>query len=96
MAGLNELGRKHGLPLHVQGIGAVFSTVFSEAPPLIDYRDYKASDEALRFRFVEELQHRDVRTTLRGTWFVSSVLSDEDVRTTLGAADDALAVLASG
>ncbi|MAG97121.1 MAG: aspartate aminotransferase family protein, partial [Rhodospirillaceae bacterium] len=95
MEGLNTLGRKHGLALHAQGIGTVFSTVFTGSPPLNDYRDYKASDETLRLEFVEELQNRDVRTTTRGTWFVSSELSDEDVRTTLEAADDALAVLAS-
>ena len=95
MEGLNTLGRKHGLALHAQGIGTVFSTVFTGSPPLNDYRDYKASDETLRLELVEELQNRDVRTTTRGTWFVSSELSDEDVRTTLEAADDALAVLAS-
>ncbi len=93
--GLNSLGRSHGLPLHAQGIGTVFSTVFTSSAPLLNYRDYKASDEALRLEFVEQMQHRGVRTTTRGTWFVCSEISDEDVRTTLEAADDALAELAS-
>ncbi|HJM52045.1 MAG TPA: aspartate aminotransferase family protein [Alphaproteobacteria bacterium] len=95
MAGLDGLGRKHGLPLHIQGIGTVFSALFTPSSPLYDYRGYKASDEAMRLGFVEELQHRGVRTTGRGTWFVCSELSDEDVRTTLEAADEALAVLSS-
>ena len=87
---LNELGKKHALPLHAQGIGSIFCTVFTDSPPLRDYRDYKASDGAMRLRFVEELQHRGVRTTERGTWFLSSVLSDADVTATLEAADEAL------
>ena len=93
IGGLNELGRQHGLPLHAQGIGAIFCTVFTDSPPLSNYRDYKASDEVMRLRFVEELQHRGIRTTDRGTWFLSSVLSDDDVTTTLEAADDALSVM---
>ena len=95
IAGLNQLGKQHGLPLHAQGIGTIFCTVFSENPPLVDYRDYKASDEPMRLRFVEELQHRGIRTTARGTWFLSSVISDDDVTATLEAADEALAVMKS-
>ena len=94
IAGLNALGREHGLPLLAQGIGSIFCTVFSELAALSNYRDYKSSDEALRVRFVEELQHRGVRTTVRGTWFMSTVLSDEDIDATLEAANGALEVLA--
>jgi len=93
--GFNELGRKHGLPLHAQGIGTIFTTVFTEKKPLVNYRDYKSSDEPMRVRFVEELQHRGIRTTVRGTWFMSSPLSDEDIAATLTAADEALAVMRS-
>ncbi len=92
--GLNKLGRRHGLPLLTQGIGSIFCTVFTELDRLRDYRDYKSSDETLRVRFVEELQHRGVRTTVRGTWFMSTVLSDEDIELTLDAVDSALGVLA--
>ena len=89
-SGLNQLGKQHGLPLHAQGIGTIFCSVFTDTPPLGDYRDYKASDAAMRVQFVEELQHRGIRTTARGTWFLSSALSDDDVSATLEAADDAL------
>ena len=93
IAGLNELGHKHGLPLHAQGLGSIFCTVFTDNPPLKDYRDYKASDEVMRLQFVEELQHRGIRTTARGTWFMSSELTDHDITTTLEAADEALSVM---
>ena len=87
---LNQLGQRLGLPLHAQGIGAIFATVFTESPPIRDYRDYKQSDERLRLAFVEGLQHRGVRTTARGTWFLSTALSDQDVDETLEAAEAVL------
>ncbi len=90
MAGLTDLGRKVGLPLHCQGIGTIFCTLFTETPPVLDYRAYKQSDEVLRLAFVEALQHRGIRTTARGTWFLSTALSDADVEETLAAAKAAL------
>ena len=92
--GLSELGRKHGLPLHAQGIGTIFTTVFSDNGPLKNYRDYKSTDEAMRLRFVEEMQNRGVRVTARGTWFMSAAHGDAEVDATLEAADDALAAMA--
>lgn len=92
--GLNALGNKHGLPLHAQGIGSIFTTVFTDTRPLVDYRDYKRSDEIMRLRFVEGLQKRGVRTTTRGTWFMSTVLSDADIDASLEAANGALADMA--
>ena len=87
---LNRMGRRLGLPLHAQGIGAIFATVFTDSPPIRDYRDYKQSDERLRLAFVEGLQHRGIRTTARGTWFLSTALSDRDVAETLEAAEAVL------
>ena len=91
--GLNEIGRRRGLSLHSQGVGQVLTSVFTESPPLIDYRGYKASDETMRVKFVKGLQDRGVRTTVRGTWFMSSVHSDADIDFTLDAADAAAAAL---
>ena len=93
MAGLAECGQRRGVPLHVQGVGAIFSTVFTDTPPLVDYRDYKATDTPMREAFIQGLQDRGVRVTLRGTWFVPAVLSDDDIDQTLDAADAALATL---
>jgi glutamate-1-semialdehyde 2,1-aminomutase len=92
--GLNEIGRRRGLPLHAQGIGQVFTTVFAGNGPLKEYRDYKRTDEPMRLRFVEELQNRGVRTTARGTWFMSAVHGDEEIDFTLEAADQAAAAIA--
>ncbi len=92
MAGLGEIASRRALPLHAQGPGAVFSTTFSEKP-LVNYRDYRASDDALRARFVKALQDRGVRMTARGTWFVPAVLAEGDIAFALEAADAAAASL---
>ncbi|MBT6204814.1 MAG: aspartate aminotransferase family protein, partial [Rhodospirillaceae bacterium] len=89
--GLKEIAQRRGLPLHTQGLGQIFSTTFTENPPLKDYRDYKATDEPMRARFIQGLQDRGVRVTARGTWFMSAVLTDEDIAFVLEAADAAAA-----
>ena len=91
--GLAEIGRRYDVPLHAQGLGTVFTTVFADSTPLVDYRDYHASDEALRLRFVQALQDGGVRTTARGTWFMSAAHTDDDIEETLRAADVAAASL---
>ena len=93
--GLNEIGRRRGVPLHAQGLGPIFTAVFNANGPMREYRDYKRTDEPMRLKFVEELQNRGVRTTARGTWFMSAVHGDEEIAFTLDAADQAAAALAS-
>ncbi|MBT7645835.1 MAG: aspartate aminotransferase family protein, partial [Rhodospirillaceae bacterium] len=51
----------------------------------------KATDEPMRARFIQGLQDRGVRVTARGTWFMSAVLTDEDIAFVLEAADAAAA-----
>ncbi len=91
--GFNDIGRRHGVPLHAQGLGTVFATVFTDAPPVVDYRGYRAGDEAMRLAFVHALQEHGVRTTARGTWFMSAVHSDDDIDATLDAAERAVSSL---
>jgi glutamate-1-semialdehyde 2,1-aminomutase len=93
--GLNEIGRRRGVPLHAQGIGQIFTVLFTENGPIKEYRDYKSTDEPMRLKFVEGLQNRGVRTTARGTWFMSAAHGAEDVDFTLEAADQAAADLAA-
>lgn len=93
MDGFREIAKRRQVPLHTQGLGQIFTTVFTEHPPIVDYRGYKATDEQMRLRFVQGLQDRGVRVTARGTWFMSAVLSDDDIGQTLEAADAAAAEL---
>ena len=89
MAGLREIGKRRQVPLHTQGLGQIFTTVFTDKGPLNHYRDYKATDEPMRLKFVQGMQDRGVRITARGTWFMSAVLGEDDIDATLEAADGA-------
>ncbi len=91
MHGLRELGQQAGLPLHVQGLGTVFNTCFTEQPLVTDYRSYQQADLDRQRRWLRALQDRGVRVTSRGTWFLSAAHTDADIDETLAAAERALA-----
>lgn len=91
MAGLRELGKQAGLPLHVQGLGMVFNTSFTEQAEVTDYRSYQRADLERQRRFLRALQDHGVRVTSRGTWFLSAAHTDADIDETLAAAERALA-----
>ncbi|HXF60990.1 MAG TPA: aspartate aminotransferase family protein [Caldilineaceae bacterium] len=91
MEGLRELGRRHELPLHVQGMPAAFHVSFTEQPPIRDYRDYAQHCDKARYdAFTLEMLKRGVRLIGRGLWYVSAAHTDEHVARTLEAADQAL------
>ncbi|MBI1779121.1 MAG: aspartate aminotransferase family protein [Proteobacteria bacterium] len=93
MEGLKQLARKHGLPLLVQGLGAVFNTAFTDQPAISDYRSAARADAALLTRFVDLLQEEGVRITTRGTWFLSTAHTDQQIEASIAATDKALAKL---
>jgi glutamate-1-semialdehyde 2,1-aminomutase len=90
MDGLRELGATIDPTLRVQGLGNVFNTAFVDGPEVVDYRSYQRSDAARQRRFLRALQDHGVRVTSRGTWFLSSAHTPEDVDRTLTAAGAAL------
>jgi glutamate-1-semialdehyde 2,1-aminomutase len=97
MAGLRERAARAGVPLLVQGLGAVFNTAFvptaaGGAPPagVSDYRAYAGLDGARQRAFLRTLQDGGVRVTARGTWFLSTAHSEADVEQTLRVAERAL------
>jgi glutamate-1-semialdehyde 2,1-aminomutase len=94
MSGLRELAAERDVPLHVQGLGAVFNTCFIEGGLEIhSYRDYRHADAEKQRAFLRALLHRGVRITSRGTWFLSAAHTDADIERTLEAAGDALDAL---
>jgi len=90
MAGLETQGRASGLPLRVQGLGTVFHTCFTPEEAISQYREYLTRDATKQTRFVELLQDRGIRITPRGTWFLSTAHSEQDVHLTLERAKSAL------
>ncbi len=91
MSGLRELAAERDVPLHVQGVGAVFNTCFVDGVQEIrSYRDYRNADGDRQRAFLRALIRRGVRVTSRGTWFLSAAHTDADIELTLEVAADAL------
>jgi glutamate-1-semialdehyde 2,1-aminomutase len=96
MEGLRDLGRRHELPLHVQGLPCAFHVSFTEQPPIRGYRDYAQHCDKERYNaFTEAMLARGVRLIGRGIWYVSAAHTAEHVQRTLAAADQALAEIAA-
>lgn len=91
MQGLAELGRRHEVPLHVQGLPCVFHVSFCAEPPVRDYRDYAAKCDKERYNaFTFAMLKRGIRLIGRGIWYVSAAHTDAQIAATLEAADAAL------
>ncbi len=93
MSGLHDLSSSAGSNLKVQGYGTCFNTFFSDAGTVHDYHSYKQTDLARQQAFLSALVHRGVRPTNRGTWFVSTAHSNDDIAQTLDIAREALAAI---
>jgi glutamate-1-semialdehyde 2,1-aminomutase len=94
MAGIKERAGKHGMPIVVQGYGAIFYVGFPSArtqpldgQAIYDYRSSLAMDQNLYTEFVSAMVDRGVRIIPRGNWFLSSTHSDADISATLDAVD---------
>jgi glutamate-1-semialdehyde 2,1-aminomutase len=91
MDGLREVASMHDAPLHVQGLGTVFNTAFSDGAAVTDYRSFARHCDAARLGpFLHALQDGGVRPTSRGTWFLSTAHTDADIEATIRAAERAL------
>ncbi len=89
MDGIVAAGRRHGTDLQVSGVPSAFHTCFA-GHPIHDYVTYSTTDQKRLGRFLAALLECGVRPTSRGTWFVSSTHTDDDMKSTLDAVDSAL------
>lgn len=95
MNGLEELGRKHALPLHIQGVPTAFHLSFTELDAIRDYREFAQQCDKERYsRFCVAMLEQGVRLIERGIWYISAAHTEEHVEQTLAAADVALAAVA--
>ena len=91
MEGIAAIGKKLGLPLHVQGLPTAFHVSFTELPAIKDYRDYALHCDKERYaRFVLAMLTRGVRLIERGVWYISAAHTEEQVVKTLSAVTEAL------
>lgn len=93
MEGLRTLAARHGLPILVQGMPAIFQTFFTSGPAPRNYRESAACDRDAMLAFHAALQEEGVRVQQAGKWFLSTAHDGPVIDETLAAADRAMAKL---
>ncbi len=93
MRGLAELGKKHKLPMQVQGFPAIFQTFFTDGPAPRNYRESAACDKDKALAFHQALQEEGVRVGQQAKWFLSTAHDAAVIDETLATADRAMAKL---
>jgi glutamate-1-semialdehyde 2,1-aminomutase len=87
LAGIRELGRRHGLPLLVTGFGAAFALHFTQRTELRDYRDTLDDDPELLGAFLRGALDEGLHVLPDGRFYVSAVHTAADVEETLAIVD---------
>jgi glutamate-1-semialdehyde 2,1-aminomutase len=80
--GLRELGERHSLPLHLQGLPMAFHVSFG-TEDATDYRTLQGLDGARYRTLVERLVEAGVWVARRGVWYVSAAHGPHEVEVTL-------------
>ncbi|GAB3907900.1 glutamate-1-semialdehyde 2,1-aminomutase [Larkinella knui] len=93
MAGLQQAAADTGQNLQIQGLGPMFSTVFTDSAPARDYRGTLANDKAKLSRFIAGLHNRGVRVIGRGLWYISAAHTQADIDQAIQTATDVLKTL---
>ncbi|MBL8675794.1 MAG: aspartate aminotransferase family protein [Rhodospirillales bacterium] len=93
MAGLEALGRRHGLPILARGLPTIFQTFVTDGPAPRNFREAAATDRDRALALSRALQDEGVRVNQRCSWFLSAAHDDATIDETLAAADRAMARL---
>ena len=94
MTGLDEIARRRGIPMRIQSVTSMFSTLFGADPDVEQYSrdDGKNIDSAMAFKFWERMQEQGL-TTCVDRWMLNIQHTDQDTAIALEAADKAMANL---
>ena len=84
MQGITQAARQQGIDLQVSGLPTAFHTCFA-SHPIDDYASYMRADHGRLSAFLRALLNQRVRTTSRGTWFLSTTHTEKDIEKTLEA-----------
>ncbi len=89
--GLKHAFNEQGFNVQIQGLGAIFSTFFTDRP-VQTYRDCFRINKKLYHKFWLGLLERGIRIMFdpRGMWFLSTAHTDKDINETLEKVTDAL------
>jgi glutamate-1-semialdehyde 2,1-aminomutase len=92
--GLQDLARKYGLPLLIQGTTGGFFTMFGVEKDVVYVdEDLSTLDVWMLFDFVKKMQNEGVVMLQGGRWYMTVVHTDRDIDQTLEAADRVMATL---
>ncbi len=83
MAGLSRIAADCGQDLLIQGLGTVFHPLFTKATRVSNYREFSSTEGKMKNLFNARLQSAGSRVTARGTWFLSTAHTDDDIGETL-------------
>ena len=83
--GLEQLARRHNIPLQVTGFGAALCLHFTTRSALQEYRDILVDDRERLRRFLSLAMEEGVITVPDGRLYLSIVHTDQDVEETLAA-----------
>ena len=87
------VGRRHGLPLLVEGFGAAFALHFTQRTALRDYRDTLDDDGEILGAFLRGALEEGLHVLPDGRFYVSAVHTAADVEETLDIVDRVFGVL---
>src|SRR5205085_10844312 len=91
--GLKQIATQQSVPALVTHLGPVIQLSFTSRTEFRDYRDTLDRDQGLYRRFAGALAERGVRTTSRGTFYISAAHSEADIEETLDRAEAALSAV---
>jgi glutamate-1-semialdehyde 2,1-aminomutase len=77
-SGIRESFVRHGIPVHVNGIGSMFNISITDEP-VASYRAFRAADASRLAAFRLELLTRGVLIMPRGTGCLSTAVGDDDI-----------------
>lgn len=94
MSGLDEIARRRGVPMRVQGVTSIFSLLFGADPDAVIYSkaDSLSIDGTLGFKFWQLMQEQGVMCAFN-RWILNVTHTDKDTEIALGAADKAISKL---
>lgn len=81
--GLSQRLKDAGISALVGGLGPVIQVSLTDRETLNDYRDWATRDDKTYQSLVTKLMFKGIRTTGRGSWYVSTAHTNADVDQTL-------------
>lgn len=92
--GLKKAAAKTGHKLLIQGPGPMFTTAFTTASKVSDYRGTLNANKTKLNQFIAGMHDHNIRIIGRGLWYISSAHVQEDIDVAIAAAEKVLATIA--